>query len=108
MTDKDFQVFLDSNPSLGNTYAGNMRMIKYAMDSHKSRQELAKRIRTYKRGTKGMYGNTKAAGKMDDGIYDFVNDYWVEVAERRRTDANLGAGLDASGNFSDDAFKVKR
>ena len=108
MTDKDFQVFLDSNPSLGNTYEGNMRMIRYAMDSHKSRQELAKRIRAYKRGTKGMYGNTKVAGKMDDGIYDFVNDYWEEVAERRRTDANLGAGLDASGNFSPNAFEVER
>lgn len=108
MTDKDFEVFLDSNPSLGNTYAGNMRMIKYAMDSHKSRQELASRIRKYKRGTKGMYGNTKKAGQMDDGIYDFVNDYWEEVAARRRTDDNLGAGLDSSGNFSDDAFEVER
>jgi len=108
MTDKDFMVFLDSNPSLGNTYEGNMRIIKYAMDSHKSRQELAKRIRAYKRGTKGMYGATKEAGKMDDGIYDFVNDYWEEVAQRRRTDSNLGAGLDASGNFSKEAFEVER
>ena len=108
MTDKDFQVFMDSNPSLGNTYEGNMRIIKYAMDSHKSRQELAKQIRAYKRGTKGMYGSDKKAGQMDDGIYDFVNDYWEGVAERRRTDANLAGGLDASGNFSNDAFKVRR
>ena len=108
MTDKDFQVFLESNPSLGNTYEGNMRIIRYAMDSHKARQELAKRIRAYKRGTKGMYGNTKKAGQMDDGIYDFVNDYWEEVIARRRTDNNLAAGLDSSGNFSGDAFEVKR
>ena len=73
-----------------------MRIIRYAMDSHKARQELAKRIRTYKRGTKGMYGNTKKAGQMDDGIYDFVNDYWEEVIARRRTDNNLAAGLDLS------------
>jgi len=85
-----------------------MRIIRYAMDSHKARQELAKRIRAYKRGTKGMYGNTKKAGQMDDGIYDFVNDYWEEVIARRRTDNNLAAGLDSSGNFSGDAFEVKR
>ena len=108
MTDKDFEVFLDSNPGLRNTYKGNMLMIKYAMDSHKSRQELASQMRKYKRGTKGMYGNTKKAGKMDDGIYDFVNDYWEGVAQRRRTDSNFSVGLDASGNMSTGAFEVVR
>ena len=94
MTDKDFQVFLESVPSIGNTPEGNKRILEWTRDSHKRQLELAGKIREYKRSNKSLYGGTKTAGTIDGGVYDLINDYWGSVREERNKKFDVQQGND--------------
>ena len=94
MTDKDFQVFLESVPSIGNTPDGNRKILEWTRDSHQRQLALADEIRKYKRSGKSLYGGEKTPGTMDGGVYDLINDYWSGVREERNTKFNVEQGND--------------
>ena len=94
MTDKDFQVFLESVPSIGNTPGANKRILEWTRDSHQRQQALAGKIREYKRSGKSLYGGEKTPGTIDGGVYDLINDYWAGVREERNKKFNVQQGTD--------------
>lgn len=94
MTDKDFQVFLESVPSIGNTPEGNRRILEWTRDSHQRQLTLADKIREYKRSSKSLYGGTKTPGTIDGGVYDLINNYWNDVREERNKKFNVQQGND--------------
>jgi len=94
MTDKDFQVFLESVPSIGNTREGNKRILEWTRDSHQRQLVLADKIREYKRSSKSLYGGSKTPGTIDGGVYDLINDYWAGVREERKKKFNVQQGTD--------------
>jgi hypothetical protein len=94
MTDKDFQVFLESVPSIGNTPEGNKRILEWTRDSHQRQLALADKIREYKRSGKSLYGGEKTPGTIDGGVYDLINDYWAGVREERNKKFNVQQGTD--------------
>ena len=108
MTDRDFQTFLESVPSIGNTAEGNKLILEWTRDSHKRTMKLAEILDDYKSSTKSIYGTDKPAGVVDGGVYRVVREYWAGVREERQQQFFKEDGLDASGNFSNDAFKVIR
>ena len=108
MTDKDFQVFLESVPSIGNTPEGNKKILEWTRDSHKRQLALADKIREYKRSNKSLYGGEKTPGTIDGGVYDLINDYWAGVREERKQTFFKQDGLDPSGNEGPGAFEVVR
>ena len=83
MTDKDFEVFLESVPGIQNTAGANKLMIEFARDSAKRQIELSRMMREYKSGTVDAYGRPKKRGAMDDGAYEMVAKYWEGVAQER-------------------------
>jgi len=92
MTDKDFEVFLESVPSIQNTAQANKLMMAYAKDSAQRQQDLARKLRDYKRGTVDAYGNPKKAGEIDDGVYEVVDKFWQDVALDREKKFKLESG----------------
>jgi len=108
MTDKDFQVFLESVPSIKNSAEANKRILEWTRDSHKRQLALADKIREYKRSGKSLYGGKKTPGTIDGGVYDLINDYWAGVREERKQTFFKEDGLDPSGNEGPGAFEVDR
>jgi len=92
MTDKDFEVFLESVPSIQNTALANKLMMDYAKDSAQRQQDLARKLRDYKRGTVDAYGNPKKSGEIDDGVYEVVDKFWQDVALDREKKFKLESG----------------
>jgi hypothetical protein len=92
MTDKDFEVFLQSVPGINNTAEANKLMIAFAKDSSNRQLDLSRKLRDYKKGTVDAYGNTKKAGEMDDGIYEVVDKFWQDVAVDRKKIGMLKSG----------------
>lgn len=92
MTDKDFEVFLESVPSIQNTALANKLMIEYAKDAAQRQQDLARKLREYKRSTVDAYGNPKKSGVIDDGIYEIVDKFWQDVALDREKKMKLKSG----------------
>ena len=83
MTDKDFEVFLESVPGIQNTAGANKLMIEFARDSANRQIKLSKMMREYKAGTVDAYGRPKKRGAMDEGAYEMVAKYWEGVAQER-------------------------
>ena len=92
MTDKDFEVFLESVPSIQNTKEANRLMIAYAKDAAQRQQDLARKLREYKRATVDAYGNPKESGAVDDGIYEVVDKFWQDVALDREKKFKIQSG----------------
>jgi hypothetical protein len=108
MTDKDFQVFLESVPSIKNSAEANRRILEWTRDSHQRRMKLAEVIDDYKTSTKSIYGSEKQAGTLDGGIYKVIRNYWKGVREERQQQFFKEDGLDPSGNEGPGAFEVDR
>ena len=94
MTDKDFQVFLESVPGITNPDAANKAILAWTKDSHEKQMALAEKIREYKRSDKSLYGGAKTPGVMDDAVYDLINDYWIDVNANRDHLRNIADGTD--------------
>tara|TARA_B110000208_G_scaffold104713_1_gene130035 strand:+ start:32 stop:1447 length:1416 start_codon:yes stop_codon:yes gene_type:complete len=108
MTDRDFQTFLESVPSIGNTPEGNKMILDWTRDSHKRTMKLAEILDDYKSSTKSIYGTDKPAGAVDGGIYKVIRNYWAGVRKEREQTFFKEDGLDPSGNAGPGAFEVVR
>jgi len=108
MTDRDFQTFLESVPSIGNTPEGNRMILEWTRDSHKRTMKLAEILDDYKSSTKSIYGTDKPAGVVDGGIYRVIREYWAGVRKEREQKFFKEDGLDPSGNEGPGAFEVVR
>ena len=108
MTDRDFQTFLESVPSIGNTPEGNRMILEWTRDSHKRTMKLAEILDTYKSSTKSIYGTDKPAGQVDGGVYRVIREYWAGVRKEREQTFFKEDGLDPSGNAGPGAFEVVR
>ena len=108
MTDRDFQTFLESVPSIGNTPEGNRLILEWTRDSHKRTMKLAEILDDYKSSTKSIYGTDKPAGVVDGGIYRVIREYWAGVRKERQETFFKEDGLDPSGNEGPGAFEVER
>jgi hypothetical protein len=108
MTDRDFQTFLESVPSIGNTAEGNRMILEWTRDSHKRTMKLAEILDDYKSSTKSVYGTDKPAGQVDGGVYRVIREYWAGVRKEREQTFFKQDGLDPSGNAGPGAFEVDR
>lgn len=108
MTDKDFQVFLESVPSIKNSAEANRMILKWTRDSHERQMKLAEVLDEYKASDKNVYGQPKQPGSLDGGIYRVIREYWKGVREERQREFFKEDGLDPSGNEGPDAFEVER
>ena len=94
MTDKDFQVFLESVPGITNSAEANKAILAWTKDSHMRQMKLSKKIREYKRSNKSLYGGAKAPGALDHAVYDLIDDYWVDANKQRDHLRNIQEGND--------------
>lgn len=89
MTDKDFETFLQSVPSINNTKVANKLMLDFARDSAERQEQLADKLLEYKMANKDVYGRPKEPGTVGDDIWIITRQFWRDVREERAEKFNL-------------------
>lgn len=83
MTDRDFETFLQSVPSINNTKVANKLMLDFARDSAERQEELADILIEYKKSDRDVYGRPKEPGVIGDDIWVVTRNFWKKVQQER-------------------------